>query len=474
MQHDSQERYTRIFVILLLLAGFLYSISKGFPWLINDFLGVVVHSIYTGLLLLWIYSVRQRLLPTCSRRYLLMAGVLMLFHLLLRLTRYRTPDTSVLLLRYLWYIFYMPMILVPTLFAMSCLRMRRAGTDEKSHPESLLLLPALLLVLLVLTNDLHKLVFFPRLEMEALAGEDGTYTWMPLFYLVYGWIGLMFVAGILALILLRRKKASAALPGRGLSPLRREENVYLLPFLPMAVWGVLVILYFMIPRSFYPYNRFYNMQEIHIFCMLGVLEACIRTRLIPYNANYTLFFRTLKISAAITDRGLKAELVTDCVWEASREQMELSLKEAVYPAEDRRLSNHPVQGGYAFWIHDESLIRHLNERLTEANETIALENEMLERENSLIQERVGTEERSRLYAKAAREVYPAQRRIAKLLSRIKPDTLEFRDRTARVLLLTAYVKRKANFVMLEAEREEITGEELASALKESAHYLGYC
>ena len=40
--------------------------------------------------------------------------------------------------------------------------------------------------------------------------------------------------------------------------------------------------------------------------------------------------------------------------------------------------------------------------------------------------------------------------------------------------MTAYVKRKANFVMLEADHGAISAEELTAAFNESIHYLSYC
>ena len=102
------------------------------------------------------------------------------------------------------------------------------------------------------------------------------------------------------------------------------------------------------------------------------------------------------------------------------------------------------------------------------------ENEILERERELTAEIAGIEERSQLYQKAAREIYPAQKRISEILKNAKPNTASFRPEIEKALAMTAYVKRKANFVLVEAERETIRAEELASALAESSHYLRCC
>ena len=49
---------------------------------------------------------------------------------------------------------------------------------------------------------------------------------------------------------------------------------------------------------------FYEVPEILIFCMLGVFEACIRSRLMPRNENYAAFFSAMKIPAMITNAAL--------------------------------------------------------------------------------------------------------------------------------------------------------------------------
>ena len=67
-----------------------------------------------------------------------------------------------------------------------------------------------------------------------------------------------------------------------------------------------------------------------------------------------------------------------------------------------------------------------------------------------------------------------QKKIAEILKNAEPNTPSFRPALEKALALTAYVKRKANFVLVEAERETITAEELASAMAESSHYLRYC
>ena len=149
---------------------------------------------------------------------------------------------------------------------------------------------------------------------------------------------------------------------------------------------------------------------------------------------------------------------------ADKAQMQQAVGGHIYPEPDTRLSGMGLQAGYAFFASDESTQHRLNEELEDANDILSIENELLAREQELIQEKGAIEERSRLYDKAAQEIYPAQKRIAALLDTIQPDTPSFRQDMARVLFMTAFVKRQANFVMLEADQGAITAVELTAAL----------
>lgn len=75
---------------------------------------------------------------------------------------------------------------------------------------------------------------------------------------------------------------------------------------------------------------FYEVPEILIFCMLGVFEACIRSRLMPRNENYAAFFSAMKIPAMITNAALSPVYRTAEALDAGPEQLRAA------PAEARR------------------------------------------------------------------------------------------------------------------------------------------
>lgn len=446
-------RHPRLLFMALLAAGcaaHCFDDTKILGLRVTSPLFCLEYMIYFGLIMGWMQSVHRRLLPIRARGYILSAAGLMLFFLLLQATKYRTAG-SALLKRELWYMYYIPICTVPTLFLMSAVSM--AGGPRLKWDERLLLVPAGLLALGVWTNDLHKLAFLPVYGLENLTGNQETYSYGILYYAVCAWGSINLAAGILLLM-----KASGRL---------REIKSAMFPFLYIALIPLLEILEKRTAQSLW------TTPEILIFCMLGFLEACIHNRLIPHNENYGEVFRRISLPAWITDRKFRPRYQTEAAKLTEPAEMRKALQEPVYPEENERLSGRRIQGGYAFWLDDEHVIRHTSEMLEEANETLAMENEILERDQELQREKQSVEARNRLYARAARAVYPAQKRIEALLGEAGPGTALFRDQIADILVWTAYVKRKSNFILLEAEREQITREELLSALRESAHYYRY-
>ena len=251
-----------------------------------------------------------------------------------------------------------------------------------------------------------------------------------------------------------------------------ESKMVYMPFLFIFIWITLLCLLEVAERHGFPFP--FRMPEIHIFCMLGVFETCIRMRLMLVNNDYSSSFAALHVPAVITNRDLTPVFRTAEPLIATTEQLRDAVNGPILTDEDTRLHGNPIPAGYVFWTTDESAVHRLRNDLEAANETIAMENELLRYENEQKTERARIDARNRLYARAAVEVYPAQKRIETLIAEAKPNTPGFRDTMAKICLLNAYVKRRANFVLLAEERDRITAVEMHAALRESAICLGYC
>lgn len=204
MQSKRINKGTWIFVGFFLLAGFAYMLTQAENLLFGSLMFTVNFAIYIGLIIFWMQSVKERLLPTRARSYILAAAFLMLIYLLLRVYKYRIVNTAVLI-RYAAYAYYVPMMLIPALFLMTCIYIRR-GENAKGK-EKLLLIPAAILSLMVLTGDLHGFVYIPKIPIREFTVETGTYSYGPGFYLLYAWMLAAILAGASLLFSATRKKS---------------------------------------------------------------------------------------------------------------------------------------------------------------------------------------------------------------------------------------------------------------------------
>ena len=450
-----QNKNTRLFLGFLLLAGLANFFSRNDLPRLDTLLTCINYLTFIGLLLFWIEAVRVRLLPSPARTSILTAAALMLLYMMVRIFKYRFA-VSVAATRYAVYAYWIPQMLIPALFLMTCIRIRHGRLEEKRRYERLLLLPAALLSLLVMTNDLHSLVYVPRIGLSDFILNTGTYRYGPGFYLLYVWMVLATAAG---LVLLARE--SGHMPKKAIR----------LIAVTVAAWFGLVLLVLLVFDRLPGGRHLFNIPEIHIFGMLGVYEICIRYRLIPYNENYSGFFRKLRMPVVITDSAFRPVYRSEMPLSAGPEILRAAAVEPVSLTPDLKLCGRPVRAGYAFWAEDESAMRRAQEKLLEANELIEQENDLIRAETEQKEKDAYLRSKHRIYHEIAGELYPSQKKVAQTLNEAVPGTEGFREKIAYVSVLNAYIKRKTNLLLLAAENETLPAGELNLALQESAYYL---
>ena len=118
--------------------------------------------IYIGLMMWWGISLWQRIVQTQVRRYLAATAALCVFWLSIRTVKFFIAATPAAI-RYLWYGYYVPMLFIPLLCVLVALSLGRPENYRLPRWTNLLYLPTALLLLQVLTNDLHHKAY---LEMH--------------------------------------------------------------------------------------------------------------------------------------------------------------------------------------------------------------------------------------------------------------------------------------------------------------------
>ena len=143
---------------------------------------------------IWITFLYIRVFDKTVKKYILSIGVLLIFWMTIKIIR---CDSNGLVSDILWYLYYLPLIFIPTLYY-ECSRQIMNLKSKKN----LIIVPTIsaLLFLLVLTNNIHNLVF--KIPVQ----ENKNYTYNIGYYAIYAWIILLLVVALKNLLKYNKEK----------------------------------------------------------------------------------------------------------------------------------------------------------------------------------------------------------------------------------------------------------------------------
>ena len=451
------KRNTWLFIGFLLLGGVLNLFTRSYNTLQDTFFNSLRNMVFIGLILFWLQSVRIRLITSLSRIYIIYTAVFMLLYQLIRIISYDIADTPVTK-RYAIYAYWLPQMIIPALFLMTCIRICRGRYEKKKWNEILLLIPAVLIFVMAVTNDLHHFVYVPQIDISEFAVVTGTYLYGPGFYIFYVWMTFTLILG---LIILFRETG------------KRPAKVIRSLIAVILIWIIFVLLnLFVIDRvSILQSYALFRIPQINIFAMLGIIEICIRYRLIPYNEKYYGFFRKLHMPSVITDLKFHTVFSTEMPLSATDRQLKDALVQPAALTSDLKLYGKEIRAGFAFWAEDESEVHRIQERLSEANILAEQEYSLIQAETQQKEKDAYIKTRYSIYHDIAHELYPCQKKIEQILNRAEPGTDGFKERIAFISVLNAYVKRKTNLLLLAVDKDAMNTNELFLAIQESSNYL---
>ena len=415
---------------------------------IGKLMALTAQFIFFGILTYWTVSVVSRVSDKGIKYGLATTIILMSSVMLLKLIKYNVLFGATAE-RYVWYAYYIPQCLAPVVLLLTVLKTARKSEKPLSARWNLLFLPAVLLILLVFTNDVHEQVFS---FADGLQNANKVYKWEWGYYVILGWIaGLYLTNGILLFIKCRishcRKKA----------------------WIPLALF-VVCLTCCILREVFNP--LFIKMPETVVFSVVIVCESLIRIGFIPSNTDYAKFFDVADVSAIIADKKYNVELSSENAPEITREQAIIAVKSGeIALSKDTILKAKAITGGEVFWTEDLSVVNKINDRLAEINLTLAEEIDLVTAENRLKEQRSKIEEQNNLYKGIFGIAKPHLKKIGKRLA--KANTDEEKDDALRLsVVYGVFLKRRANLAMTETDGK-ITLSELVYSLRESADALTF-
>ena len=411
-------------------------------------------AIYLLLFALWGFSLDQRIIQRQTLHCLRLTAVLMLLWLILRTLKYSVV-TDLTEGRYIWYLYYLPMLFLPLLWVYIALSMGKSEDYRLSRGIGMLSIIPAALFLLVITNDLHQQVFAFKSGVPGLP-VSGTYSYRPLYFICLGW---MVVCMAFSLVCLFRK-----------SRIPSGEEKRITPF----VLGCAMLLYGILYLSGIPAVRWWFGDMNVMFCLLyaAIYESCIRCRMIPSNTGYVELFEASTLAACIADRSGRIVLRSRA---AGKDMTCPQEGQRIVRPDGMRISSAPISGGYAVWQDNVRQLAELRTRLN-ANKEEMERNKKKLKDAYLVQKSLHElTERNRIYneleAKHSRQTAQMRQMLARCES---AGPAERRSLLKKVLLLGTYIKRSANLYFLSSEYQWLPQQELRLTVDEAVRALTAC
>ena len=409
-------------------------------------------GIYVFLFSVWCYSLWLRIVQTQVRRYLLAISVLMVLWILLRSIKFSIENTDAE--RRLWYFYYFPMLFIPMLSVFVSRSLGKGEDFRLPRWSKLLYFPTLLLLLLVLTNDLHQQVFsFPSGVLS-----DRAYRYEGGYFLVLGWEALCAGFAFLSMV------KNCRIP--------RSRRIRWLPLVPFAL--SLAYVYAYVQKIHWVWVLAGDMTVAQCLIFASILECCIQCGLIQSNLGYDELFEATSLPVQITDRAFRSQYVSVAM-QGTLPQSELRQmqQDAVHLGNDTLLKRHRLRRGWVFWKEDISALHQIRRELELTRDELRDTGDVLAAENAQRARWLKLTEENRLYdmmeAQTARQIAMLRDLLSELQKTEDPDRA--RHLLGQVIIIGTYIKRRSNLIFVGVQRGAISAQELRLCLNESSENI---
>lgn len=396
--------------------------------------GIARSLIYIALYIGWGISVSKRIIQVQVRHYLIAVSGLMVFWFVIRSMRYFLI-TDIGIARQLWYLYYLPMLFIPLFSLFVAISLGKPENARLSKTALLLLsIPTVLCLLLVLTNDLHQLVFsFP--EGEVWTDINNGYTFG--YYIVLGWESLCALAAFVIMII----------------KCRLSYRKKYLPFLLLAC----SIVYAFIYVSGVEWMQLIGGDIAAAQCLMftGILESCIQCGLIQTNTGYEELFMVSRLGAQITDQGNTVCLASSNARELTGEQRMSAKTHPVLADKTTLIKSKPIRFGHVLWQEDVSELTEAIEQIEENCRDLSERNRIRRKNLETKKKILSLQEKNRAADVLNRETTGQISMIEHLLTQYdtENDAQKREKLLAGAAVLGAYIKRYGNLLLV-SHREE--------------------
>ena len=422
--------------------------------------GLIRSFLYIVLFATWGLSAYSRIIQPVTRRYLSEIAFLMVFWFVIRSLKFHIVSSELYpnITRYLWYLYYLAILFIPLLAVFVAISIGKSENYRLSKKDTLLYIPTTVLFLLVITNDLHQLVFtFPK---DAVVWTDDKYGYTVVYYFLILW--LFFCALTMFTVMYKKRRVSGT------------KRMILLPCIPLVALVFYLILYFFRIE----WLQFIAGDMTAVMCLMYAvtLEICIQCGFIQANTHYMELFDASTVGAQITDKEYHVLRSSRAAKDMDTKVLCQTARGPVMLNDGIRLSGAPIRVGHVVWTEDISQLLKVLDELEEVKENLEDSNTILEEEHALKKREAHIMEQDRLYTIIQRDTAHQIRLLDHMIEQVETmaGDEERKQLLRKMLVIGAYLKRRSNLVFLADKSSTLDAKELALTLGESLDNLETC
>ena len=311
-----------------------------------------------------------------------------------------------------------------------------------------------ILLLLVLTNDIHQRVFI--FKDSLLSTKD--YTYGIGYYIVALWM--ITFAGISLFIMV--------------SKCRVKDSWIYLPLFPF----VISILYAIGYTKEVPFVRVWLSDLTVAQCLffMSMFESCIQSGLIQSNVGYRELFEATTMKAELFNKDFKLLYSSIDNPVTDTNILKKALKEATLLDENTLIKGHDIKHGYIFWQEDISKLVSINKELELTQAELIDTGDVLKVSHEQQERYLRLTEESRLYDLIELDTSEQVKILNEKVQKLKEveDINEARFLLGEIIVLGTYIKRKSNLIFIGREKKVIDIDELKLCLNETSSNLCLC
>lgn len=458
MSYQKKRRLSCIVVLLFVLLAYICRFIETDNELIQTLADQCRACTYLGIYCAWVIYLNKHVVQKKVRQYLTAIGCLMVCWFFLRTVKYH------ILLDPLgghicWYLYYIPMILIPTFGLSATLLMDGAEKKTTKWITGILLFFSVVLIVCVLTNDLHQQVF--RFE-GPVPYSDKNYSYGILFMLIQFWIIACLV--IMEILLVKKSRI----------PDRKRFWLPVIPGLLLLGWNIANLLRLPFIKTFAG-----DMTAICCLLMAAIFQGCILCGLIQTNSRYfELFQATGGLDAEITDNSFRRYYFSGEFPELSKDLRDSIIAKSSVQERGIRINHLPVKGGHLFWSEDISVLLDQYQDIQEQQEELTARNQLLRKTYKKEAERRKLEEQNRLLniiqSQTSRQYELLSHYMEKLEQTESQE--EYELILSKIVVVGTYLKRRKNLMLTRysSREDSLTMADLKQSLAESCENLKLC